>query len=292
MISSTLSFGQVTITGNVLNEEDSTGLPGVSIIEFGTLNSVSADLNGDYKIIVSDTASFLQFSFVGCVTRKVPINGQTVINTSLKPYLIYEAFDQKIGFYLQSGVIHTPFGARFYYNTPVVDPLSVGFQFDYLTDFELNKKLSASLSLSRYRVKIANWYIYNSVLFSYRKLNISNTIDLNSYSIKNYARVNSQKIVLGLSKFQLSHDNKDRSIKYGLIAGYEKEFQKLNYLTLAYKMGIYNETIEYDLRIDIPIKRINAFINLNKIDNYQEVMIGIGIKTYYYYRHQKNANKY
>ena len=287
-----LTFGQITITGNILSEEDSTGLPGVSIIEFGTSNSVLADLNGDYKIIVSDTASYLEFSFVGCVTRKVPINGQTVINTSLKPYVIYEAFDQKIGFYLQSGVVNIPFGARFYYSTLVVDPLSVGFQVDYLTDFELNEKLSASLSLSRYRIIIADWYIYNSVNLNYRKLSISNTIDLNSYSIENYARVNSQRIILGLSKFQFSHDNKDSSTKYGLIAGYEKEFQKLNYLTLTSKIGIYKETVEYDLRLDMPIKRVNTFINVNKIGDYQEVMIGIGFKTYYYYRYQKNANKY
>ena len=40
------------------------------MIEFGTSNSVMADLNGDYKIIVSDTARFLQISFVGFVTRK------------------------------------------------------------------------------------------------------------------------------------------------------------------------------------------------------------------------------
>ncbi|WP_321308784.1 carboxypeptidase-like regulatory domain-containing protein [Marinifilum fragile] len=292
LIPSTLTFGQITITGSILSEEDSTGLPGVSIIEFGTSNSVLADLNGDYKITVSDSASFLEFSFVGYVTRKVPINGQTVINTSLKPYIIYEAFDQKIGVYLQSGVVNIPFGARFYYITPVVDPLSVGFQVDYLTDFELNEKLSASLSLSRYRIIIADWYIYNSVNLNYRKFSISNTIDLNSYSIENYARVNSQKIILGLSKFQFSHDNKDSSTKYGLIAGFEKEFQKLNYLTLTSKLGIYKETIEYDLRIDIPIKRVNTFINLNKIDDYQEIMIGIGFKTYYYYRYQKNANKY
>ena len=62
LIPSNLSFCQITITGSILSEEDSTGLPGVSIIEFGTSNSVMADLNGDYKIIVSDTATFLEFS--------------------------------------------------------------------------------------------------------------------------------------------------------------------------------------------------------------------------------------
>ncbi len=295
MIPSTLTFGQITITGSILSEEDSTRLPGVSIIEIGTSNSVKADLNGDYKIIVSDTASFLEFSFVGFVTRKVPINGQTVINTSLKPYITYEAFDQKIGFYLQSGVVHTPLGARFYYSTPVVGPLSVGFQVDYLTNLKLNQNLAARLSLSRYKIIISDWHIYNSIDLNYRKLSISNKIDLASYSIENYARVNNNKIILGLSKLAYCQDNTSNSSKCGLIAGYEKEFRKLNYLTLTSKMGFYKKTIEYHLQIEAPFKRLKTFVAFNKINDYQEIMFGIGFKTYYYYRYQKmliNINKY
>jgi len=291
-IPSTLLYGQITITGSILSEEDSTGLPGVSVIEFGTSNSVMADLNGDYKIIVSDTASFLEFSFVGCMTRKVPINGQTVINTSLKPYIIYEAFDQKIGFYLQSGIINTPLGARFYYSTPVVGPLSVAFQFDYLTDLKLNQNLAAHLSLSRYRIRISDWYIYNSIDFNYKKLSISNKIDLDSYSIENYARVNNNKIILGLSKLIFYQNNASSSSKYGLITGYEKEFRKLNYLTLTSKIGFYKKTIEYHLQIEAPLKRLRTFVAFNKINDYQEIIFGIGFKTYYYYRYQKNANEY
>ena len=292
MIPSTFTFGQITITGHILNEEDWTGLPGVSITEFGTSNSVLADLNGDYKIIVSDTARFLEFGFVGFVTRIVPINGQKVINTSLKPEAIYEAFDQKIGLYLQSGVVNTPFGVRFYYSTPVVGPLSVGFHVDYLTDLKLNQKLAASLSLSRYRIIISDWYIYNSVDFNYRRLSISNKIDLASYSIENYARVNSNKIILGISKLVYSPYNTNSSSKSGLIAGYEREFRKLSFLTLAYKMGFYKETIEYNLQIEAQFKRVKTFVAFNKINDYQEIMIGIGFETYYYYRYQKNANKY
>jgi hypothetical protein len=293
LIPSTLSFGQITITGSILSEEDSTGLPGVSIIEFGTSNSVITDLKGDYKIIVSDTAMFLEFSYVGFVSRKVPINGQTVINTSLKPYIIYEAFDQKIGLFLQSGLANTPYGARFYYSTPVVGPLSVGFQVAYMTDFKLNQRFDASLSLSRYRFMLGpGAWLYGSVDFNYRKLIIQNSIDMISYSIENYARIYDHNIILGLGKIEYSAENSDNNSGYGIIAGYKKEFRKLDYLTLTYKMGFYNETIEYHLQIDAPIKRVKTFIAFNKIDDYQEIMIGIGFKTYYYYRYQKNANKY
>jgi len=293
LIPSTLSFGQITITGSILSEEDSKGLPGVSIIEFGTSNSVMADLNGDYKIIVSDTATFLEFNFVGFVPRKVPINGQTVINTSLKPYIIYEAFDQKIGLFLQSGLVNTIYGARFYYSTPVVGPLSVGFQVAYMTDFKLNQRLDASLSLSSYRLMLRSTvWLYGSVDLIYRKLIIQNSIDIVSYSIENYARIYDHNIILGLGKIEYSPEDSNNNSGYGIIAGYKKEFRKLDYLTLTYKMGFYKETIEYHFQIDAPIKRVKTFVAFNKIDDYQEIMIGIGFKTYYYYRYQKNANKY
>ncbi len=276
-----------------MSEDDSTGLPGVSIVEFGTSNSVMADLNGEYKIIVSDTATYLEFSYIGCVTRKVPINGQTIINTSLKPWVIYDAFDQEIGLFLQSGLLNTPFGARFYYSTPVVGPLSVGFQVAYMTDFKLNQRFDASLSLSRYRFMLGpgSW-LYGYVDFNYRKLIIQNRIDMVSYSIENYARIYNHEVILGLGKIEYSPKNADDNSVYGIIAGYKKEFEKLDYLTLTYKMGFYKETIEYHLQIDAPIKRVKTFVAFNKIDDYKEIMIGIGFKTYYYYRYQKNANKY
>ena len=293
MIPSTLSFGQITITGRILSEEDFSVLPGVLIMEFGTSNRVMADLNGDYKIIVSDTATILEFSYVGFVPRKVPINGQTVINTSLKLASNYEAFDQQIGLFLQSGLVNTPYGARFYYSTPVVGPLSVGFQVAYLTDLKLNQRFDASLSLSRYRIMLGpGAWLYGSVDFNYRKLIIQNSIDMVSYSIENYARIYDHNIILGLGKIEYTPENSNNNSGFGIIAGYKKEFRKLDYLTLTYKMGFYNETIEYHLQIDAPIKRVLTFVAFNKIDDYQEIMIGIGFKTYYYYRYQKNANKY
>lgn len=225
MIPSPLIFGQITITGKILSLEDSTEMPGVLIREFGTANKVMADLNGDYKIMVSDTAKFLEYAYVGFASRKVPINGQTVINSSLKPYVIYEAFDQKIGLFLQSGLVNTPYGTRFYFSTPIVGPLSVGFQVAYMTDFKLNQRIDAGLSLSGYRfmLKPGTWG-YGSVDINYRKWNINNTIDMVSYSMENYAKIYNHTIILGLGKMEYSSENSNNKSRYGIIAGYKKDF--------------------------------------------------------------------
>ncbi|KGO91204.1 SusC/RagA family TonB-linked outer membrane protein [Flavobacterium subsaxonicum] len=73
---------QQTITGKIIAAEDGLGLPGVNIIEKGTTNGVSADIDGNYSISVNPNAT-LVFSFVGYATQEVAANGQTAINITL-----------------------------------------------------------------------------------------------------------------------------------------------------------------------------------------------------------------
>ena len=62
---------QVTIQGTVT--DGSEPLPGVSILEKGTNNGVSADFNGQYTIKVSNNAT-LEFSFIGYKTKTFTID--------------------------------------------------------------------------------------------------------------------------------------------------------------------------------------------------------------------------
>ena len=287
------TFGQITITGNILSEEDWKGLPGVSINEVGTSNNVMADINGDYKIVVSDTASYLEFSFIGFVARKVPINGLSVINTSLKPYFIYEAWDQKIGFYALSGVRNTPFGARFDFSTPIVSPFAIEFQLAYLTDFKRNEKIDINFSLSQYRFKIGSLtWLYGYVDFNYRQFSIQNSIDMLSYSVENYARIYNDNIILGFGKHSYSPEDANKYSRYGVIAGYKKEFRKLDFLSVTYKMGFYKEAFEYHFQMDKRIKRVKTFVIYNKIGDYEELMFGLGFELTYLFKYQKDAHQY
>lgn len=293
LIPAKLMFGQVTITGSILSEEDEIGIPGVSITEIGTSNVVMANINGDYKIVVCDTARYLEFSFIGCVTRKVPINGQTVINTSLKPYTIYEAWDQKIRLYALSGAKHTPFGARFDFSIPISSPLAIEFQLAYLTDFKLNEKIEANFRLSQYRFKLGSLtWLYGYVDFNYRQLSIKNSIDMTSYSIENYTRIYNHNIILGLGKIEYTPKNVDKDSGYGIIAGYKKELRKLDFLSLTYKMGFYKDAFEYHFQIDKRIKRVKTFATYNKIGDYEEIILGVGFELTYFFKYQKDALKY
>ena len=70
-----------TITGRVTNDR-SEPMQGVTVTEKGTRNAVVTDENGNYSITVEENA-ILEFTYVGFLTREIPVSGNTVINVTL-----------------------------------------------------------------------------------------------------------------------------------------------------------------------------------------------------------------
>jgi len=85
---------QINVSGQVTLEEDSSVLPGVTIIIKGTTQGVTTDFDGNYSIEVTDSNAVLVFSFVGFTTQEIAVNGQTVINVALKQSA--EALDEVV----------------------------------------------------------------------------------------------------------------------------------------------------------------------------------------------------
>jgi TonB-linked SusC/RagA family outer membrane protein len=69
-----------SVTGIV--KDDQGTLPGVTIMEKGTSNAVTTDVNGKYIIKVSPTGT-LVFSFIGYDSQEQPVNNRTEINLVL-----------------------------------------------------------------------------------------------------------------------------------------------------------------------------------------------------------------
>jgi len=68
------------ITGTVTSAEDGSPLPGVQIVVVGSTIGAITDVNGNYSIDVPETATTLQFSFVGLTTQAIDIEGRSVID--------------------------------------------------------------------------------------------------------------------------------------------------------------------------------------------------------------------
>jgi TonB-linked SusC/RagA family outer membrane protein len=74
---------QTSVTGVVTSADDGLTMPGVTILEKGTMNGTTTNIDGVFQINVPANA-VLQFSFVGMKTQEIPVNNRTEINVVLE----------------------------------------------------------------------------------------------------------------------------------------------------------------------------------------------------------------
>ena len=72
----------LTVSGKVVGE-NSQPLPGASVIEKGTTNGITTDVDGKFSLNVQDEKSVLVFSFIGYTTQEVAVEGRSVIDIAL-----------------------------------------------------------------------------------------------------------------------------------------------------------------------------------------------------------------
>jgi TonB-linked SusC/RagA family outer membrane protein len=73
-----------TVTGKIA-DETGVPLPGVNVIEKGTTNGTTSDVDGHYTIIVADANATLVFSFIGYTTQEIPVGGRSSVDVSFLP---------------------------------------------------------------------------------------------------------------------------------------------------------------------------------------------------------------
>ncbi|MGB3589603.1 MAG: carboxypeptidase-like regulatory domain-containing protein, partial [Tunicatimonas sp.] len=74
-----------TISGRITDQESGDGLPGVNILVKETTTGTVTDIDGNYKLTVSDDANTLVYSSIGYATKEVDIRGRAIINLALMP---------------------------------------------------------------------------------------------------------------------------------------------------------------------------------------------------------------
>jgi len=288
----TKTFSQITVTGIILSEEDSLSVPGVFITEKGTDNTSQANMDGFYTITVKDSTSVLIFSFVGMVDREVPVKGQTVINTSvvntsLKGYTIYEAWDQKLRFFLNSGVIENPVGGQFEFAVPTfINALSLYGNCSYQTNLKENSYFDAGLKINGVRLFYGNGFSFGvGIESNYRHILFENaTIETLSFESIWWSSFPFDLIV-GYSQVK----NSQADTKPGVILGAEFYIRKLMDATVKGKVSFLKELTEYQAEVRFrKYSRIQTFVKYYYVDSYSELSIGLGIEFTYFFKYQRN----
>lgn len=72
-----------SVTGRVTTAGDGLALPGANIQIKGMTRGTNADADGNYRINVTDDATFI-FSFIGVESQQIKVGSQTTINVALK----------------------------------------------------------------------------------------------------------------------------------------------------------------------------------------------------------------
>ncbi|MBS0026181.1 SusC/RagA family TonB-linked outer membrane protein [Chitinophaga sp. 22321] len=79
------AFAQTrTISGRVTDAKDGSALPGVTVVIKGTSKGVFTAGDGSYKIANVDNNSTLVFSFVGYLTKEVPVGSSSTVDQTLE----------------------------------------------------------------------------------------------------------------------------------------------------------------------------------------------------------------
>ena len=74
---------KLEINGKV-TDEDGIPLPGATVMEEGTMNGTTTDVNGNFTFSVSGTASSLKVSFIGFESQTIEVGNKTQFNIVLK----------------------------------------------------------------------------------------------------------------------------------------------------------------------------------------------------------------
>lgn len=144
---------QTTVSGRVLDAKSGAGLPGVTVLQTGTINGVSSDAEGNFTLALAVSADSiaLTFSSVGYVMqrRRVAASSASIIRLAVDTKIIECCCvvlpQAEIG--LSSGVRYAPFGGTLKLHGQRLLRLPLTATIGYQTNFSRNHAATASLGL-------------------------------------------------------------------------------------------------------------------------------------------------
>lgn len=82
-LASSLIAQSQTITGRIMDGTSGLSIPGVTVLQKGTVNGTTTDMDGFYSIILQEGVDTLQFSYIGYQSIERSVKGQQVINITM-----------------------------------------------------------------------------------------------------------------------------------------------------------------------------------------------------------------
>ncbi len=80
-----VSAQERTITGKVISSQDNLGIPGASVVVFGTTTGTITDIDGNYSLSVTGDIKKLKISAIGMKSKEVELTASNVVDVTLDP---------------------------------------------------------------------------------------------------------------------------------------------------------------------------------------------------------------
>lgn len=276
-----LSWSQFKVTGAVISKSDDELIPGATVIEKGTKNGTTTDLNGQFSIEVSDPNAILIFSFVGMVTTEYSLKGKDNIKVETKWDCNKDFFDSnRIRIYAQSGLINNPIGGQIDIASPYIFLGGVlKASFSYQTNSKENIFQKGSLE---FKHPISNCEFDIDFRASYRDFKFDNKLDNKTYSFETDFNLSRISFIAGYSHLEFNSINTSRKYNSsGVLIGFGTSFGRPLYPELVGKISIYKDNIEYQGKIQGSYKRFLIFLKYYKLSSFNEISLGIGYNLFY-----------
>lgn len=268
-------------SGVVKFKSDKTPIPGANVILKGTTIGTQTDYDGNFKITVPDSLKVLTFSFLGAVTLEHKLNEKLNLEIFLKDDCNIDWFDeQHIGFYLNSGVLNNPIGGQFHLSfTPNYNWPTIKTGISYQTNLKENKFTNAYFNFHHLFVSCD----FNAdINTSIRNLEYDNNIELSSFGVETSLNFNRFSVILGLSTIDFNKTSENENINSnGPTIGIETWIGQPFLMSVSAKTSIYKNVSEYHAEIKKQYKGIYGFLKYYKVNNFNELSIGIGFEFSY-----------
>lgn len=276
LVSSLTAWSQVTVTGKVISKTDKIPIPGVNVVEKGTINGTNTDINGTFSIDVADPNATLIFSFIGMVTQEYRLKDQRHIIVETKWDCHKDFFDSnEIKVYANSGLINTPLGGRIEVATPYVFFGGViKGSYSYQTNLEHNELQNGQIEFSHF---ISTCDFDMDFKWNYRQVNFNNDFNSKAYSLEADYNFRNIKLIAGYT--HLSFDNIEAVSTHassGVLIGLGTTLGQPLYPTLVGKVSLYKDQIEYQASVQGGYKNLIFFTKFYKLNSFNELSLGIG----------------
>lgn len=271
-------LGQQTIKGKVL---DVSGEPlfGATIAEKGTSNFVSTNFNGDFSITFQNVPTTIVISYTGFESLEFTINRYTddyVVfnllsnldcNLPIRPHLIIAG---------NPGLINNPFGLNLELwsnlnrlkNVTRINT-SLNFQTNLVSDyfFQANAQL--------YGIQLSPDYSL-SIKGSFEKIVFQDLFEPSLFAVESTISHNSYGFIAGGKWMRVNHSN-----FLAPTIGLTYDDYLWSGFSAVAKVSFFDGNTQLNGKITKHFGRIATFINYYKLQNFEEVSIGLGYNIYY-----------